>query len=180
MKLAEAINKLETKYETAKTLDEFEEHNYKDLEALRKDCNITSEWLDNARCKAIAYIIKPSKIHGNGVFSRRLIKKAEIIGKYDGPVVARAETEAAIQVLTRPMNNEKLLAVRNYSGDKTGYLALDGRQCDMSYINDCYPDDTRQNVYFTPGGYVRAAVDIQRGEELLTNYGASYREKYIN
>ena len=53
MKLAEAINKLETKYETAKSLEEFAEHNYKDLEALRKDCNITSEWLDNARCKAI-------------------------------------------------------------------------------------------------------------------------------
>lgn len=42
LKLAEAINKLETKYETAKTLEEFEEHKYKDLEALRKDCNITS------------------------------------------------------------------------------------------------------------------------------------------
>ena len=43
MKLAEAINKLETKYETARSLDEFDEHNYKNLEALRKDCNITSE-----------------------------------------------------------------------------------------------------------------------------------------
>ena len=170
-KLAEAITKLETKYEQAKSVDELAEYDYKDLTALRNECEITSEWL--------SYAIKPSKIHGYGLFSTRLIKKGEVIGKYDGPVVARAESEAAMQELTRPMKNDKLLAVRNYSGDKTGYLALDGRQCDMSYINDYYPDQSRQNAYFSPGGFVRALRDIKKGEELLVDYGSRFRDKYI-
>ena len=94
-------------------------------------------------------------------------------------LVARANTEVALQVLTNPINNDKLLGVRNYAGDRTGYLAIDGRNSDMSFINDCHPEEDNLNVIFTPGGYVRAVADIKSGSELLTNYGDAYREKYL-
>jgi hypothetical protein len=77
------------------------------------------------------------------------------------------------------MQNDKLLAVRNYSGDRIGYVAIDGRKCNMGFINDCYPEEDRLNVIFTPGGNIRAVVDIESGVELLTHYGDAYREKYI-
>lgn len=81
--------------------------------------------------------------------------------------------------MTKPINNDKLLAVRNYAGNRTGYLAIDGQNSDMSLINDCYPEEDNLNVIYTPGGYVRAVADIKSGEELLTNYGDAYREKYL-
>lgn len=75
------------------------------------------------------------------------------------------------------IENDKLLAVRNYVGDRIGYVAIDGRNCDMGFINDCYPEEDQLNVIFTPGGYIRAVVDIESGVELLTHYGDDYRDR---
>ena len=123
--------------------------------------------------------IKQSSIHGRGLFATRLIKKGEVIGKYTGPVVAEAASQDEMDELVASLDNDRLLSVRNFAGDLHGFLAIDGTNCDMSLINDGYPNEERQNVYFTSGGYVVALVDIPRGTELLTNYGESYREVYI-
>ena len=56
-------------------------------------------------------------------------------------------------------------------------LRLHGTTCDHFFDRGARAQHT---AVVPRARAIRAAVDIQRGEELLTNYGASYREKYIN
>ncbi len=91
------------------------------------------------------YHVKPSAIHGKGLFAARNIKKGDIIGR----IKYQPTDEDGLHVL---WVNENLSVRVN---------------CDLKYINHnpkpnaCYYDDLK----------VVALKSIQKGDEITHNYG---------
>eukprot|EP01090_Pellita_catalonica_P002896 TRINITY_DN12518_c0_g1_i1.p1 TRINITY_DN12518_c0_g1~~TRINITY_DN12518_c0_g1_i1.p1 ORF type:complete len:133 (-),score=16.61 TRINITY_DN12518_c0_g1_i1:940-1338(-) len=117
------------------------------------------------------HIVKRSSIRGagRGVFSLVSLRAGVIIGKYAGKIISQQEHDRR--------DSGYVLAVTRRSKQ----ILLDA--CDprfsnwTAFINDYRtPDDIYDgpNVRFTPSGCVETLREIDRGEELLVDYGNTY------
>lgn len=100
--------------------------------------------------------IKPSKIHGLGLFAARAFKKGEIIGHYEGPEV------------TEDQDGDHVLWI--YDEDEEREYGVDG-QNETRYVNH----SKKPNVYFN-GTELEAIKAIRKGAELTHNYGDAWAD----
>ncbi|MCP3871247.1 MAG: SET domain-containing protein [Gammaproteobacteria bacterium] len=104
--------------------------------------------LKNSELKADVYTA-PSKIHGTGVFARRLIKKGEYIGTYHGPE-ARRDGTYVLWVYEE--------------GDKTNPVGCSGRNL-LRYLNHAKPGKGEFD-----GLDLYARINIKKDDEITFNY----------
>lgn len=119
------------------------------------------------------YEVRESPIHGNGVFAARDIKKGERIIEYLGEKISKEESNK------RGLEREELA---KKTGDGAVYIFelddnwdIDGNfdYNDARFINHACRTNS-ESVCEDGHIYVYATRDIEKGEEILYNYGYSF------
>lgn len=120
------------------------------------------------------YEVRKSPIHGNGVFAARDIKKGERIIEYLGEKISKEESNR------RGLEREELA---KKTGDGAVYIFelddqwdIDGNfdYNDARFINHACRTNS-ESVCEDGHIYVYATRDIAKGEEILYNYGYSFK-----
>lgn len=135
------------------------------------------------------FFVKKSKIHGNGLFAKKFIKKdknildlkyilfpKEAIEKYKNATIDYSEIEKEF------IKYYELLTFDNYL-NKLHFKCLNGHSHiiyaillgDTSFINNSFNDEN-QNIKILYSSeskriHIRTTRDIEIGEEILMNYG---------
>jgi len=106
--------------------------------------------------------VKPSSVHGLGLFALRDIPRNKLLGRYGGRIVKAPERDADYA----------------YSLDGNSGWFIDGARCNAMtwarYINHGDADRNENNCVFTASGTVRVIRNIAAGQELLVDYGGKY------
>jgi hypothetical protein len=135
------------------------------------------------------FFIKKSKLHGNGLFAKKFIKKDTYLLDLKFTVLPKDCAVKYIENNSLYSEIEKqfikyynVLTFDNYL-NKIHFICADGYSHyiymmllgDASFINNSFSDDN-QNVKITyhpkeEKMYMSSVKDIQVGEEIITNYG---------
>jgi len=113
------------------------------------------ETLPNAAPSGLspAYEVRPSRIHGRGLFALRRIAEGDAIGTYEGPRTQRVD--------------DHVLWIYDEAGNEYG---IDGRN-ELRFVNH----SRRPNAVFEEAELV-ALRDIEPGEELTHDYGEDWAD----
>ena len=111
------------------------------------------------------YEVRPSTIHGNGVFATEFIKKGTKLADYLGE-------EMTLSTFKNLYGND---ISRTYSLRRQNKI-LNGK--DYDNISHWMNESREPNVYFTKRA-VYALQDIQIGQELFLKYPARYSRDYM-
>ena len=113
--------------------------------------------------------LRPSEVHGTGLFADEFIPKGTVIWRFDGRVDRRYNES---QLAALPEEDEERLRTHCYVNPRTRlyvYCGDNGR-----YINHSEQPNTEDVGYdeglFEGEGITIAARDIQPGEEILCDY----------
>lgn len=97
--------------------------------------------------------VRPSTVHGLGLFAQAPIPAEGYIGDYDGPVVDE--------------DGRYVLWIESDSGEWTG---IDGRNA-LRYMNHSSTPNAELD-----GAGLYALIDIERGSEITIHYGEDWEE----
>lgn len=116
-----------------------------------------------------AYIVKPSKVHGAGVFARRRIEPGECIIEYQGEHIAWDEALRRTEAKGGPLNHTFFFTLS--SG-----LVIDGgsKGNDARFINHCCEPNCEAMEHEDGRVFIYSLQEIVRGEELHYNYALIY------
>ena len=109
--------------------------------------------------------VKPSRIHGNGVFVRKAVAARTKLGELTGEIISIREAR-------RRAKQQSVVAIVEFEDDK----ALDATNdpC-LRYVNhSCSPNTYMRRVNHRVEFY--ALRRIQAGEELTCDYGETHHE----
>ncbi len=120
----------------------------------------------------VAYEVRRSEIHGNGVFARRKIDAGERIVEYTGERITADESAIRADAGGGPVNHTFFFSLADG-------MVIDGGSGgnDSRYINHaCEPNCEA----FEEDGlvFVYAQQEIEQGEELNYNYALIYEERH--
>ena len=141
----------------------------------------------------VAVEVRPSKIHGKGVFALRDIKAGEFVCVYDGELLNTTDMEYnddedGAYYLAHPKNPTLVVSGYKYPKNRmgVGQLINDAKQIELSALNyeegitTCrrYMKESKEmvNVDFKSDEnfHIHAIRDIMEGEELFIYYGYPY------
>src|SRR5271166_5851515 len=106
----------------------------------------------------MALIIRSSDIHASGCFTTTAIRKGARVAEYTGPVLTKAEADAAY----------KNARITYLFGLGDGSMVIDG-QCTAKYINhSCEPNC--ESVEENGRVWIKAIRTIAAGEEITYDY----------
>jgi len=106
----------------------------------------------------MALIIRSSDIHASGCFTTTAIRKGARVAEYTGPVLTKAEADAAY----------KNARITYLFGLGDGSMVIDG-QCTAKYINhSCEPNC--ESVEKNGRVWIKAIRSIAAGEEITYDY----------
>lgn len=115
--------------------------------------------------------VRRSKIHGRGVFARRLIREDETVCEYKGERITEAEIGRRYPENRNGVNHTFVFGIEhdlNIDGGANGNIARwINHSCDANC--DTYEEDKRI--------FVRAVRDIRPGEELSYDYAIEAGER---
>jgi len=135
------------------------------------------------------FFVKKSKLHGNGLFAKKFIKKDTNILDLKFSLLPKDYVEKYLNdtTLYSPIEKEfikyyNIMTFDNYL-NKIHFKCLNGYSHyiymmllgDASFINNSFKDDA-QNIKITYSSedkkiYMSSVKDIPAGEEILVNYG---------
>jgi SET domain-containing protein len=121
---------------------------------------------------SIAYEVRRSEIHGNGVFARRKIDAGERIVEYKGERITSDESAIRADAGGGPVNHTFFFSLADG-------MVIDGGSGgnDSRYINHaCEPNCEA----FEEDGqvFIYSLQEIEQGEELNYNYALIYEERH--
>jgi SET domain-containing protein len=121
---------------------------------------------------SIAYEVRRSAIHGNGVFARRHIDAGERIVEYEGERISSDESAARAEASGGPVNHTFFFSLADGNVIDGGSSGNDARYINHACEPNCeaYEEDGRVFIY--------ALQDIEQGEELNYNYALIYEERH--
>jgi hypothetical protein len=165
------------------------------------------ERLVNTSSLPWVYVTRSTVCDGEGVFAARPFKKGESLGKYTGFVLGFCSIESDVCKINSLLENEKNNSIIELSCGEHE-LFVDGKRdpwIDCEYkaitqdmypcsentwpgmfahvVNSCEVGEGRysfQNVHIQRDGTLKACLDINVGEELLTKYGKQYWESSLH
>lgn len=122
--------------------------------------------------KPLAYEVKQSPIHGNGVFARRHIPAGERIIEYKGERITWDEATERAHRRGGPVNHTFYFSLHDGRVIDGGSRGNEARFINHSCEPNCeaYEEDGRI--------FIHALRDIERGEELNYNYALIYDERH--
>jgi len=113
--------------------------------------------------------VRPSEVHGLGLFADEFIPKGTVVWKFDGRVDRRYD-ESELTAL--PEEDQERLRTYCYLNPRTGLYVYCGDNA--RYINHADQPNTAdlgfEEGIFEGEGLTVAARDIQPGEEILSDY----------
>ena len=122
--------------------------------------------------ESCAIEVRPSEIHGNGIFATRPILKNELVTFYDGEHV--------------DWQHARTLADPSYvRGVAHGYTAIDGLrtpQRSRGAGSFCNHSDRPNALFWVRDDvvWIKAARDIEPGAEVLVSYGRNYWRRFAD
>ncbi len=121
------------------------------------------------------YIVRNSKIHGNGVFAKRDIKKGEEVIEYKGKKLTKKESDdIAERTLEMAKSNKNLGQVYIFEINKKYDIDGNVSYNPARFINhSCTPNcETQQDD--EDRIWIVAVKEIKKGEEITYNYGYDF------
>jgi uncharacterized protein len=121
---------------------------------------------------SIAYEVRRSAIHGNGVFARRHIDAGEQIVEYEGERISADESAVRAEKSGGPVNHTFFFSLADGNVIDGGSGGNDARFINHACEPNCeaYEEDGRVFIY--------SLHDIEKGEELYYNYALIYEERH--
>ncbi|WP_198120100.1 SET domain-containing protein [Massilia rhizosphaerae] len=122
--------------------------------------------------KTVAYEVRKSPVHGNGVFALRPIAAGERIIEYRGERITWDEATRRAAERGGPVNHTFYFSLADGNVIDGGRRGNDARWINHACEPNCeaYEDDGRV--------YIHALRDIDAGEELNYNYALIYDERH--
>ncbi len=120
----------------------------------------------------VAYEVRRSDIHGNGVFARRKIDAGEKIVEYEGERITADESAIRAERGGGPVNHTFFFSLADGNVIDGGSGGNDSRFINHACEPNCeaYEEDGRVFVY--------SLQEIDKGEELNYNYALIYEERH--
>ena len=139
---------------------------------MTKNSNSTSKSAAPAATASVAYEVRRSDIHGNGVFARRKIDAGERIVEYEGERITSDESAIRAEKGGGPVNHTFFFSLADGNVIDGGSGGNDSRFINHACEPNCeaYEEDGRVFVY--------SLQDIEKGEELNYNYALIYEERH--
>jgi SET domain-containing protein len=139
---------------------------------MTKKSNSTSKSAAPAATASVAYEVRRSDIHGNGVFARRKIDAGERIVEYEGERITSDESAIRAEKGGGPVNHTFFFSLADGNVIDGGSGGNDSRFINHACEPNCeaYEEDGRVFVY--------SLQDIEKGEELNYNYALIYEERH--
>ena len=112
---------------------------------------------------------------GNGLFATTFIKAGQNLGKYCGKILKRHSDQAKLITYAKSLRKKYLMTYREQVG-KSGWVLADASDYDVmvKFINSPQYTGKTANVRWTCFGNSETIRDIEKGEELLVDYGNEY------
>ena len=125
-----------------------------------------------ASADSVAYEVRRSDIHGNGVFARRKIAPAERIVEYTGERISSDESATRAEQGGGPINHTFFFSLADGKVIDGGSGGNDSRYINHACEPNCeaYEEDGQVFVY--------SLQEIEQGEELNYNYALIYEERH--
>jgi len=125
-----------------------------------------------AAIESVAYAVRRSDIHGNGVFASRNIDAGERIVEYEGERVSADESAIRAEAGGGPVNHTFFFSLADGQVIDGGSAGNDSRYINHACEPNCeaYEEDGRVFVY--------SLQQIEQGEELNYNYALIYEERH--
>jgi SET domain-containing protein len=120
----------------------------------------------------LAYAVRSSKVHGNGVFARRKIRAGECIIEYKGERIKWKEALRRTAIKGGPINHTFLFSLSDGRIIDGGSYGNDARWINHACEPNCEAQEEDGRVF------IYALRDIKRGEELNYNYALIYEERH--
>ena len=130
----------------------------------------TSSKADKA--ESVAYEVRRSTIHGNGVFARRKIEAGENIVEYEGERITSDESAVRAEKGGGPVNHTFFFSLADGNVIDGGSGGNDSRFINHACEPNCeaYEEDGRVFIY--------SLHEIEKGDELYYNYALIYEERH--
>ena len=130
----------------------------------------TSSTADKA--ESVAYEVRRSSIHGNGVFARRNIEAGENIVEYEGERITSDESAVRAEQGGGPVNHTFFFSLADGNVIDGGSGGNDSRFINHACEPNCeaYEEDGRVFIY--------SLHEIEQGDELYYNYALIYEERH--
>lgn len=121
---------------------------------------------------SLAYEVRRSAIHGNGVFARRHIDAGEQIVEYEGERISADESAVRAEKSGGPVNHTFFFSLADGNVIDGGSGGNDARFINHACEPNCeaYEEDGRVFIY--------SLHDIEKGDELYYNYALIYEERH--
>lgn len=120
----------------------------------------------------VAYEVRRSDIHGNGVFARRRIEAGECIVEYTGERITADESAERAEKSGGPINHTFFFSLADGNVIDGGSGGNDSRFINHACEPNCeaYEEDGRVFIY--------SLHEIEQGDELYYNYALIYEERH--
>lgn len=112
--------------------------------------------------------LKPSKVHGLGIFATKDISANQFIGDYVGEAMTKAEFKA------RYGNDIRYTYWTSHNFPNTKVYCAKEKRNFITYINEC-----REPTVFMKKRKLYAKCDISAGDELFLRYDSKYNRDYV-
>lgn len=123
--------------------------------------------------KPIWHLVKPSTLHGNGVYAARKIPAGTRIIEYTGKRITSEQADAL-----HPVNPDDPFHTFFFSTTSGKIIDGGNRGNDARWINhSCEPNCEAEENEAGSRVYIVALRDIARGEELFYDYGLIMEER---
>lgn len=124
------------------------------------------------KAESVAYEVRRSSIHGNGVFARRKIEAGENIVEYEGERITSDESGVRAEQGGGPVNHTFFFSLADGNVIDGGSGGNDSRFINHACEPNCeaYEEDGRVFIY--------SLHEIEEGDELYYNYALIYEERH--
>lgn len=121
---------------------------------------------------SVAYEVRRSPIHGNGVFASRTIEAGEYIVEYEGERITSDESAIRAENAGGPVNHTFFFSLADGMVIDGGSGGNDSRYINHACEPNCeaYEEDGRVFIY--------SLHEIEQGDELNYNYALIYEERH--
>ncbi|MFL6657777.1 MAG: SET domain-containing protein [Massilia sp.] len=125
-----------------------------------------------AAADKLAYEVRRSSVHGNGVFARRAIDAGECIIEYTGERISSDESALRAERSGGPINHTFFFSLADGNVIDGGSHGNDARFINHACEPNCEAYEEEGRVF------IHALRPIEAGEELNYNYALIYEERH--